>query len=154
MYTSVNRKIDPAYLIIFWYNTAMRESEGTIPFKQFQHLPDEDIQIGMMVGPLKPSKLYVSQDWIDDTKLGIALKELSTHQGPLVIPLYIHRLRFANGGTHRIMVIADYHHRTLVWDSYGLPIYGEIVATSIPERLRRSNILPFSWYRRSYETRI
>ncbi len=129
------------------------QAKPIIPFEDFLRLPDEDVYVGMRVGPLPPAKLYASQDWIDDRKLRAALKALA-HPDPLLIPLYVHRARFANGGTHRITVIADYHHRALVWATHGLRIYGTIEATSLPERLKPQSIIPFSVFRRQYESEV
>lgn len=125
-----------------------------VAHKKFRQLRDQDILVGMRVGPLDISKLYVSQSWIDDEKLGTALIAFDNLVGTLVIPIYTHRLTFADGTTHRAMVIGDCHHRTLVWAVNGLKIEGDIVGTSLPEQWRSNNVVPFSKFRRLYESRV
>lgn len=131
-------------------------SQTKISYRNFTRLPEDDLRIGMRVSPLKPSKLYASQPWIDINKLRTAMALLSNlkEEITLVIPLFVHKIRLANGGSHRIMVIGDCHHRTLVWNANGLRIEGEIIATSLPDHLKNISLMPFSHFRRLYTSEI
>lgn len=137
-----------------------RGSPKEVPYKQFVKLPDSDIEVGMIVKKVDPSKLYVSQYWTDDEKMGIALAALQESvapqesAAPLLIPVYAHRLTFANGISHRALIIADRHHRALVWTINGLQIDAEIQATSLPERYKKMSIIPFSRFRRLHEAEV
>lgn len=131
-------------------------SQTKISYRNFTRLPEDDLKIGMRVSPLKPSKLYASQPWIDINKLRTALALFSQleEETTLVIPLFVHKIRLPDGNSHRIMVIGDCHHRTLVWDARGLRIEGEIIATSLPDRLRNTSLMPFSQFRRLYASEV
>lgn len=132
-------------------------SEGPaekISQKKFRQIPDEEIKTGMRIGPLDHSKLYVSQSWTDEEKLGTAIEAFTKFAGTLVIPLFTHRLKFQDGTTHRALVVGDCHHRTLVWAVNGSKIEGEIVGTSLPKLWRSSNVIPFSKFRRLFESQI
>jgi hypothetical protein len=130
--------------------------QDVISFKDFQHLPDEAIKIGMKVGPINVDKLYASQTWSDEEKFRTALMKISEQIEPLVAPLYVHRLQFKDGRTHRILVLGYLHHRTLVWSVNRLDVYGEIVATSLPDRLIKNGkeIIPFSRFKRMHQSEI
>jgi hypothetical protein len=125
----------------------------TYSYKEFKSLPLAEINIGMRIGPLDPSKLFASQDWITMEKLKIALasflelQELQK-QAILVIPVYTYDRLFPDGTSHRRIVIADCHHRTLVWDLNDLKIDGEVQMTSLPKHIDKKNIIPYSRFRR------
>ena len=130
-------------------------SKKRVNFKDLKSLLDKDIELGMRIDFLKPSKLYASQVWTDVDKLREALNMVSNLREPtaLVIPVYIHKQQLRKGGSHRTIVIGDCHHRTLVWALNGLPVNGEIVATSLPERLKK-DIIPFSQFKRLHASEV